>query len=353
NLGAGKFVEGNEYWVKDNMIHVKLQKNDDLDASGQLEFYVTLDVKIDKDASKIDLNDKIPLNVVISNDPDLSITKSARHDFAAGKVFYTLTITSIDTNENVVVSDQIQGKDTVLHLDQNPKAIKIRSTNKKAPKPGEPKIENNGFTVTIPKMTHGEQVTIEYSASVDYSKVDPVKAGTVEQTTNKADVVSDQIPAPKETTNDLEQKLKIGSMVKNAGTAKEKEDEPGVYTQPWTLKVNEYRKLNVKGYTIKDSIPDEYKDFMKYSGEGLTLKVNKGAKDADGKPVIEERKISWADLGINNPATASYWEYKLLDSDKTSYEISYETTVNVNANILPKAVSNQASSSNPKNPKNP
>ena len=355
DLGAGKFVEGNEYWVKDNKIHVKLQKNDDLDASGQLEFYVTLDVKIDKDASKIDLNDKIPLNVVISNDPDLSITKSARHDFAAGKVFYTLTVTSIDTNENVVVSDQIQGKDTVLHLDENPKAIKIRSTNKKAPKPGEPKIENNGFTVTIPKMTHGEQVTIEYSASVDYSKVDPVKAGTVEQTTNKADVVSDQIPAPKETTNDLEQKLKIGSMVKNAGTAKEKEGEPGVYTQPWTLKVNEYRKLNVKGYTIKDSIPDEYKDFMKYSGEGLTLKVNKGAKDADGKPVIEERKISWANLEINNPATASYWEYKLpaTDPDNTGYEISYETTVNVNANILPKAVSNKASSTNPLNPKNP
>ena len=95
DLGDGKFVEGNEYWVKDNKIHVKLQENDELKGSAQMEFYVTLDVKFAKDAAKIELNDTLRMDVLISNDPDLSITKSARHDFAAGKVFYTLTLSLI------------------------------------------------------------------------------------------------------------------------------------------------------------------------------------------------------------------------------------------------------------------
>lgn len=348
-------VPGNKYWVKDNQIHVIVAKDDALKASSQTSFFVSLDVKFAKDAENIDLNDGVHMKVKISNNPDLTITKSARHDFAAGKVFYTLTVTSIDTNENVVISDQIQGDKTALHLDKDLKAFKIKSTNKKSPKPGEPQFGDNGFTLTIPKMTHGEQVTVEYSASVDYSKINPDESGTVEQTTNKANVISDQIPAPKQTENNLEHKLKIGSMVKNAGAPEETGDKTGIYTQPWTLKVNEYRRLNVKGYTIKDSIPGEYTGLMKYAGDGLTLKVNKGEKDADGNPVIEERKILWADLGISDPAAASAWEYKLPDSDpdKTGYEISYKTTVNVNDKIVPTPFSNQASSENPINTGNP
>ena len=203
DLGDGKFVEGNEYWVKDNKIHVKLQKNEELEGSAQMEFYVTLDVKFAKDAARIELNDTLHMDVLISNDPDLSITKSARHDFAAGKVFYTLTVTSIDTNENVLISDQINGKESVLTLDEKPENIKVKSNKQKNLKPKDVKIQNNGFQLIIQKMTHGEQVTVEYAASVDYSKIDPEVGGTVEQTKNDAKVLSDQIPAEKETTNNL------------------------------------------------------------------------------------------------------------------------------------------------------
>ncbi|WP_122820849.1 SpaA isopeptide-forming pilin-related protein [Varibaculum vaginae] len=345
-------VTGNKFGVtKDNKIHVKLVKNDKLNASQQAEFFVTLDVKFAKDAENIELNKNTHMDVLISNNPDLAITKSARHDFAAGKVFYTLTVTSIDTNENVVISDQIAGDKTVLTLDKNPKSIKVKSTNKKAPKPGVPVFGKNGFKLTIPKMTHGEQVTVEYAAFVDYSQVDPVTAGTKEQTTNTANVLSDQLPTPKKTENNLEHQLKIGSIVKNAGAYQEKEGKPGVYTQQWTIKVNEYLKLNVQGYVVEDSIPGDYKDIMKYSGDGLTLKINKGEKDTDGKPVIEEKKIPWEQVGINDLKTDTAWKYKLPDN--LSYEISYETTVDVNAKILPKAVSNQASSTNPQRPNDP
>lgn len=354
DLGAGKVVEGNEYWVKDNKIHVKLQKNDELDSSAQMEFYVTLDVKFAKDASKIELNDKIHMDVVISNDPDLAIAKSARHDFAAGKVFYTLTVNSIDTNENVLITDQINGKESVLTLDKNPKNIKVKSNKQKNLKPKNLKIENNGFQLTIPKMTHGEQVTVEYAASVDYSKIDPEVGGTVEQTKNDAKVVSDQIPAEKETTNNLESQLKIGTITKGAG-AVSKTDTPGVYEQSWILDVNKYSKLKVAGNTVKDSIPEEFREMMKYSGEGIKILVNKGktVKDGDEEKSLEEtREIKWEDLPDTNDHE---WSYVLPDTDpaNSSYEITYTTQVDVTKQIVPTSVKNGASSQTPENPDNP
>lgn len=351
----GENVAGNTFSVtKDNKIHIKLADNQKLKESQQAKFFVTLDVKFAKDAAKIDLNDVIHMDVVVSNDPDLSITKSARHDFAAGKVFYTLTVNSINTNENVVISDEIQGDDTALHLDKDPKAFKIKSTNKQAPKPGVPQFGKNGFTVTIPKMTHGERVTVEYSASVDYSKIDPDKAGTAEQTTNKADVVSDQIPAPKETTNDLEHKLKIGTITKGAGSPKETAPKSGIYEQPWTLNVNKYSKLKVAGNTVKDSIPKELRGMMKYSGKGIKIVVNKGKKDAEGNSIEKTREIKWGDLPKTNEHT---WSYVLpgtdTDPENSSYEITYTTQVDVTKQIVPTSVENGASSRTPSNPNGP
>lgn len=357
-VAQGETIGGNTYWVtKDNKIHVKLADHEKLTESQQAQFYVTLDVKFAKDATRIDLNDGIHMDVLISNDPDLSITKSARHDFSAGKVFYTLTVTSIDTNENVVVSDQIQGDDTVLHLDGDPKAFKIKSTNKKAPKPGQLKIENNGFRLTIPKMTHGEKVTIEYSASVDYSKINPDEAGTAAQTENKANVLSDQIPAPKETTNNLEHKLKIGTITKNAGSAKETAPKSGIYQQSWVLNVNKYSKLNVAGNTIKDSIPEEFREMMKYSGDGITIVVNKGKQDADGNSIEKTRTVEWKDLGVTDLTKIYEWSYEVpgteTDPENSSYEITYTTEVDVTKQIVPTSVKNGASSTTPLNPNDP
>lgn len=354
----GKPVEDNIFWVtKDNKIHVKLSKDEKLTQSPQAKFFVTLDVKFAKDASKIDLKNGAHMDVVISNDPDLSITKSARHDFAAGKVFYTLTVNSINTNENVVISDEIQGDDTALHLVKDPKAFKIKSSNKQAPKPGQPVFENNGFKLTIPKMTHGERVTVEYSASVDYSKIDPKDSGTKEQTENKANVISDQIPAPKETTNDLEHKLKIGTITKGAGSPKETDPKSGIYEQPWTLNVNKYSKLKVAGNKVKDSIPEEFQKMMKYSGDGITLVVNKGKKDAKGNSIEKTREIKWADVGITDLDTQFEWSYVLpgtdTDPENSSYEITYTTQVDVTKQIVPTSVKNGASSRTPSNPNGP
>ncbi|MDU5854987.1 MAG: hypothetical protein E6Z39_04780, partial [Varibaculum cambriense] len=191
-----------------------------------------------------------------------------------------------------------------------------------------------------------------YSASVDYSKIDPDKAGTAEQTTNKANVVSDQIPAPKETTNDLEHKLKIGTITKNTGAAKETAPKSGIYEQSWTLDVNKYWKLKVAGNTVKDSIPEEFQKMMKYSGDGITVVVNKGRKDADGNSIEQPAKlIKWADVGITDLNKQFEWSYLLPDTDpaNSSYEITYTTKVDVTKQIVPTSVKNGASSRTPNN----
>ena len=206
-------------------------------------------------------------------------------------------------------------------------------------------------------MTHGEKVTIEYSASVDYSKVNPDEAGTKAQTENKANVVSDQIPAPKETINNLEHKLKIGTITKNAGSAEETAPKSGIYQQSWTLNVNKYSKLNVAGNTVKDSIPEGFQKMMKYSGDGITLVVNKGKEDAEGNSIEKTREIKWADVGITDLDTQFEWSYVLpgtkTDPENSSYEITYTTEVDVTKQIVPTSVENGASSTTPQNPNGP
>nr|WP_076389163.1 hypothetical protein [Vaginimicrobium propionicum] len=344
-------VEDNTFEVKNNELHVKLANHSALTASQQAEFYVSVDVKFDDDATDIPLSPDNTLKVAISNDPNLSITKTATHDFAAGKVFYTLVVKSIDTNENVEIADQITSEDSVLTLNTDPKSVQVKSNNKKAPKPGAPVFENNGFKLIIPKMTHNEQVTVTYSAFVDYSKIDPAVGGTIEQTKNDAKVVSDQIPAPKETTNNLESKLKIGTITKGAGAAQETAPKSGICEQSWTLDVNKYSKLKVAGNTVKDSIPQEFRDMMKYSGNGIKIVVNKGKQDENGNPIEETREIAWANLNANEYE----WSYMLPEDDpaNSSYEITYTTQVDVTKQIVPSSVKNDASNKNAITPEGP
>ena len=344
-------VENNTYEIKDNVLHIQLAKDDALEASQQAEFFATFDVKFTPPVDIVPLGAGINLQVRISDDPDISITKTARHDFSAGKVFYTIKVKSIDTNENIEITDQIMGgQNSALKLDTNPKNLQVKSTNKHAPKPGKPEYANNGFKLVIPKMVHKEEVTITYFATVDYSKIDPAEGGTLEQTTNKVKISTDQLPDPKETENNLKNQLKIGTITKKAQGAKETAAASGIYEQSWVIRVNEYHKLKLTGYTISDIVPEEIRDIVKYSGEGIKV-VNTTKPDAEGKSTKTEKLIPWAELA---KATDSEWSYKLPadDPEYSSYEITYTTRVDVSKKIASTTVQNKASSDdgNPQTP---
>ena len=253
----------------------------------------------------------------------------------------------------------------MLKLDTDPKTFNVKSSKKDAPKykaedlakDGKLVIDEQGkgFTLTIPQMTHGERIEVTYSASVDYSKIDPTKGGTIEQTSNSVKVNSDQILKPKEAKNNMEDKLKIGTMTKKAGSAKQVEGEPGVYEQPWTINVNQYNKLDVAGFLIGDEIPEDHQKYMNYPGNGIKIVVNKGRVDDTGASMEKTLELNWAVLGITDLGTATKWEYTLPtnDPEKSSYEITYTTRVDVNSKIVPSSVSNTvtADDGNPATPK--
>ncbi len=347
-------VSDSTWEIRDNVLYLMLSNDSRLTDSGQAQFFVTINVEFDPGVSgEVAFAGGVVLKVTVSHDPELAISKSAVHDFGAGKVRYTVTVNSINTNKNVVVTDTIDGPDSVLKLDTDPKTFNVKSSKKDAPKykaedlakDGKLVIDEqgNGFTLTIPQMTHGERIEVTYSASVDYSKIDPTKGGAIEQTSNTVKVNSDQILKPKEAKNDMEGKLKIGTLTKKAGSAKQVEGEPGVYEQPWTINVNQYNKLDVAGFKIGDEIPEAHKEYMKYSGEGIKIVVNKGRVDDTGTSMEKTLDLNWAnDLGITDLDAATKWEYTLPDTDpeKSSYEITYTTRVDVNSKIVPSSVSN-------------
>lgn len=344
---ASGTVSDSTWEIRDNVLYLNLSENTNLTASSQAKFFVTINVEFYPGVpEKVAFADGVDLKVTVSKDPELAISKSAVHDFGAGKVRYTVTVNSINTNKNVVVTDTIDGPDSVLKLDTDPKTFNVKSSKKDAPKykaedlakDGKLVIDDqgNGFTLTIPQMTHGERIEVTYSASVDYSKIDPTQGGTIEQTSNSVKVNSDQTLEPKEAKNNMENKLKIGTMTKKAGSAKQVEGKPGVYDQPWTINVNQYNKLDVAGFEIGDKIPQDHQKYMKYSGEGITIVVNKGRTNE------EIRKLEWADLEIIDLDAATEWKYTLPpgDPEKSSYEITYTTRVDVNSKIVPASVSN-------------
>lgn len=96
------------------------------------------------------------------------------------------------------------------------------------------------------------------------------------------------------------------------------------------------------GNTVKDSIPDNYHTMMKYSGDGIKVVVNKDKKDEQGKPIQEIRDIKWGELATHGDHE---WSYILPknDPEKSSYEITYTTEVDVSQKIVPTAVKNEAS----------
>lgn len=348
----GGTVSNSTWEIRDNVLYLNLSEDSRLTASRQAEFFVTIDVEFYPGVSEeVAFAGGVVLKVTVSKDPELAISKSAVHDFGAGKVRYTVTVNSINTNKNVVVTDTIDGPDSVLKLDTDPKTFNVKSSKKDAPKykaedlakDGKLVIDEQGnaFTLTIPQMTHGERIEVTYSASVDYSKIDPTQGGAIEQTSNSAKVNSDQILKPKEAKNNMANKLKIGTLTKRAGSAKQVEGEPGVYEQPWTINVNQYNKLDVAGFKIGDEIPEAHQEYMKYSGEGIKIVVNKGRVDDTGASMEKEVKLNWADLEIDTD-TATKWEYTLPtnDPEKSSYEITYTTRVDVNSKIVPSSVSN-------------
>ena len=316
-------ISDNSFTVgADGKVTFRWNKNDPnfqkLTEANNVQFDLTFGGKFSSDVTRLDFGHSITKDVTVDTSHDVSVTKGGWYNAGDGKVHYTVTVTSTGTNENVVVTDAITG--TALTYDDNVNATADSTATGTAAKQG------NGFTYTIPRMTDGQKVVLEYTASVDYSKL--TGKGTVDQTKNGVTVKSDGDDTPGEDNKDFNNSIDYSGLTKTAGKAT---GEGDVKTVPWTVTYNEKAKVSMAGRTITDSIGATSQDIMKYKGD-VTVTV----KDASGK-VVRTDKVTPAE-------NATSYSYKVPEGDKDPYVyvFTYNTTVDMTGKVTDATVTNEA-----------
>ena len=303
-------------------------------------FTVDIVGQITKNVEEFTFNSSITKDVEVKTGGKTHVSKSGNYNPATNCVDYEVTVRSEGVTEQVVVQDTISG--SALSYNGDAKGTSTKGTEYT------PTTSGNGFTLTIPKMSDGEQVTIKYSASVNLSgitDVDGVLGGSVQQTGNKVTVSSDTPDDPgdedEKTGRDFNNKISY-STISKTGTV-EDTDDTGHATATWTIKANEYANVSMAGHTISDEIIDGSP--MTYSGYGIYVL----RKDSNGNVVgaaAPGELIRWENL--NKTATSWSWSVpnQYPDTGNLFYEITYTTDVDVSNKLFNTQVKNKGTSDN-------
>ena len=270
-------------------------------------------------------------DITVDQTRDVTINKTGQYNSSDNKVHYTVTVKADGSLTNVHVQDVISG--TALTMDQGSLTY---SGNSSTPTGGP---TSDGFNLTFPTMKNGETITINYTASVDWSEIGEGK-GTVEQTGNSVKVKPDGIDE-KQIENNLNNQISYNPLGKNSGTVQDTFD-PDVKIVPWTITLNAQGLKNMKNTTITDH--NNSSDVMKYAGTGIT--IEKFQVNSDGTTTsLGTTSVSWEDLEID-PDTATSWSYKITDDGNYKYVITYNTEVDVSGKNGNTQVSNYVDDNN-------
>ena len=313
-------VGGNSYHITGDTLYLNLNTSDPnfshLSAASNLAFTLSFEGSIAEDAKKIHFSDGVEKSVDVDTSNSVTASKSAVVNKDRGTVDYTVAIVSKGHSKNVKVHDRIEG--SVLSLD----AGSVRATSNKGHavdlKGG---ASGNTLDYTIPEMADGEVVTLTYSAKIDVSKI-PVHDGKVITSgTNKVSVKSDGDPTPHDT--EIHTTIDYTPDVYKEG-GKEVSSDGHTKTLRWTINANGEALVSMANMRITDTIDEQSRQIMKYSGDGLEINV----KDRSGRLVRTDHP-SWSDLAHKDDGS---WTYQVPSSDAGKayrYEISYTTVVDL------------------------
>ncbi len=317
-------VEGNTFRVENGKLVVKFNENDphfsDLVATSNVKFEVNMGAVFDENESEVEFNEIIKKEITFNDDADLSIEKTGIYDATTGKVTYTVKIKSTGVNKDVVINDAITGTALNYDLDSltmtsdkvDPVSFTVASQNA------------DGFTANVAKLRPDENLTLTYTASVDYDEL--FQWGTVEETSNKVSVKSDKVPEPKEDEFNFKGLIKFKAIRKGGyADTKPLEGEDDKYLVHWTIHANEDNRLTMGGKEIYDYIKEEERSRQSFHGTGIKVKVKKN----DG--TTETRDIPWDQLETEEEnGKIIAWKYKIPDGDgKFAYEIKADTIVDM------------------------
>ena len=316
--GTEWIVEGNTYRVQGNKIIVNFNAQDPhfnrLTAASNATFNVAFDGEFSGERIEIPYKDGTKKVIIVDKSNKVDASKSARLNLENDTVDYTVAIRSTGKSYNVVVKDTITDLHGVLSLDST-SIVATSSTGQPVEMDGG--ANGNSFKYTIPSMKDGEVITFKYSAKIDTSKIPIVNGKVVTTGENSITVYSDGDPTPdvvnKKTVIDYTPGVKKGNAVVG---------EDGK-TLTWTITANEAMKVSMAGGKITDSIGQASRQYMEYSGQGITVKV----LDADGD--VRTDNVSWNSI-LN--ADRYSWTYTIPQSDAGKaykYIITYTTEVDL------------------------
>ncbi len=260
------------------------------------------------------------VNTYVPDEQQLVMVDKTGYVNDDGVVVYTVTVTSIGNNTNVVIEDTI--------LDTSFVTLNNGSISASSNKGGisgatvEYKAGGNGFTYTVPSMQAGEVITLTYTADVDYLKLG-----------NNTVIEENQVVAKSDEDPEGTQDTLVISITPNPGEPITKTNfgasGSGENTEvTWTITVNDNNWMSLGGETITDTVTADLANVLSYSGAGIQVVV----KDKNGQ-TVDTRNVPWNQLSTTSSADAKQlsWTYNVPagDTEKYTYVITYTTKVDM------------------------
>ena len=312
-------VDASFYLGTDGLLKVDFDQTDPdfprLTEATDVSFRFTYRAEFNGNEDVIHFSDEIERDIKF-DEPEpgqVYAEKSAVYDEDTGVFHYTITVTATgDDVTDVVVKDKVLGDALIVDTG----SIVIRG-NSSTPTGG---IDSTGFEYTFPTMADREVITITYDAAVDFSKDEDGDGKiTADQTKNNVSVEpKDGDPHNSEYSREINFKYTIKKDGTEAGVT-----ETGDKIINWEVEYNPLALVAVGGDTITDKISPASAEYMKYYGNGITVK----AYDKAG--ILQySTDIAYSDLPSHDD---HMWKYKIPDTDTTPmrYVITYQTVVDM------------------------
>ena len=319
-LDKGKVLANNKFVVdqKNNLIKFQWNTADKENfnelINGETEIEAEIEGSVKMGSSKILFSKDFSQNVEVYDGHRLTVSKSGSYDKANREMHYTITVHSEGVSEDVVITDTMGG---ALTLDRSSFTF---GSSKNGEKPTIVSASDKSFELKINKMQDDEYSTINYVAKVDLGKIKTDQEATFDETGNTVTVKDKD---NKEDTEKFPYKhISFSSLSKHADKETTGKDEIGDYKEvTWKITANDEKYKNLTHIT--DSIDSASRTYMKYSGEGITVKITK-----EGSTTPEIKTIKWGSDNLMLSDASSSWTWSGLESyGKASYEVTYTTRI--------------------------
>ncbi|MDO4803268.1 MAG: SpaA isopeptide-forming pilin-related protein [Lachnospiraceae bacterium] len=299
----------------DGKLSINFDQNDPdyvkLEQATNVSFRFSYYAQFDGSKMHLDFGSGVERTIVFEEPKpgDVYVSKQGSYDGDTGTFTYTIKVHANGDVTDVNVKDQIVGDALIFNNDVRV-SPSVQYTNNGS---------SNGFDYTFPSMSEGQEITITYTARVNFTK-DADKDGIITRDQTKNTVVA-KPKGGEPRYSEYGHEIKYKSADKNDGTVIRTEAN-GDKIVKWTIEYNKERVVSAAGDLITDTISADSREYMKYHGANPDVKVY----DENNNLVRTDRNVQ-----LENK-TDYTWTYKIPQSDaghKYKYVITYETIVDI------------------------